>query len=131
MKVCVTIFELKFLCILTKNWVENILFAKFALHLPDISVPIVNEFTIKTLMLYIESQLKMSTDNFKLINHKMGISFLFSFAFHFPFFTAICKASSDIHLAFLHFFFLGMVWSLPLVQCHEPSSIVLQALYQI
>ena len=46
-------------------------------------------------------------------------------------FTAICKASSDNHFAFLHFFFLGMVWSLPPVQCHEPPSIVLQALYQI
>ena len=40
---------------------------------------------------------------------QMGISFLFSFAIHFPFFTAICKASSDNCFAFLHFFFLGMV----------------------
>ena len=40
---------------------------------------------------------------------QMGISFLFSFAFHFPSFTAICKASWDSHFAFLHFFFLGMV----------------------
>ena len=30
-------------------------------------------------------------------------------------FIAICKASSDSHFAFLHFFFLGMV--LPLVSC--------------
>ena len=43
-------------------------------------------------------------------------------------FSAICKASSDNHFAFLHFFFLGMVWSLPLVQCHVSPSIVLQAL---
>ena len=40
---------------------------------------------------------------------QMGISFLFSFVFHFSSFTAICKASSDRHFAFLHFFFLGMV----------------------
>ena len=45
---------------------------------------------------------------------QMGISFLFSFAFSFSssffcFFSAICKASSDNHFAFLHFFFLGMV----------------------
>ena len=41
---------------------------------------------------------------------QMLISFLFSFAFRFPFFfTAICKASSDSHFAFLHFFFLGMI----------------------
>ena len=40
---------------------------------------------------------------------QMGISFLFSFACHFfPFFN-ICRASSDNHFAFLHFFFLGMV----------------------
>ena len=39
---------------------------------------------------------------------QMGISFLFSFAFHFSF-SAICKASSDNHFAFLHFFFLGMI----------------------
>ena len=40
---------------------------------------------------------------------QMGIAFFFSSAFHFSFFTAICKASSDNHFAFLHFFFLGMV----------------------
>ena len=40
---------------------------------------------------------------------QMGISFLFSFAFHLFIFSAICKASSDNHFAFLHFFFLGMV----------------------
>ena len=40
---------------------------------------------------------------------QMGISFLFSFAFSSLLFTAICKASSDNHFAFLHFFFLRMV----------------------
>ena len=40
---------------------------------------------------------------------QMGISFLFSFAFSFSYFSAICKASSDNHVAFLHGFFLGMV----------------------
>ena len=40
---------------------------------------------------------------------QMGISFLFSFAFASLIFTAICKASSDNHFAFLHFLFLGMV----------------------
>ena len=40
---------------------------------------------------------------------QVGISFLFSFAFLFYSFLAVCKASSDIHFAFLHFFFLGMV----------------------
>ena len=39
----------------------------------------------------------------------MSIFFLFSFAFHFSSFWAICKASSDNHFAFLHFFFLDMV----------------------
>ena len=41
-------------------------------------------------------------------------------------FTAICKASSDSHFAFLHFFFWS--WFLSPVQCHEPPSIVNQAL---
>ena len=42
---------------------------------------------------------------------QMGISSLFSFAFSFFsfLFSAICKASSDSHFAFLHFFFLEMV----------------------
>ena len=40
---------------------------------------------------------------------QMGISFLFSFVLASPLFTAICKASSDNHFAFLHFFFWGMV----------------------
>ena len=45
--------------------------------------------------------------------------------------TAICKASSDSHFGFFHFFFLGMIL-LP-VSCtmSKPPSIVHQALYQI
>ena len=42
------------------------------------------------------------------------------FIFLFP--SAICKASSDNHFAFLNWF-----TSLPLVQCYKPQSIVLQA----
>ena len=37
---------------------------------------------------------------------QMGTFFLSSFAF--LLFTAICKASSDSHFTFLHFFYLGM-----------------------
>ena len=44
---------------------------------------------------------------------QMHISFLFSFAFHFSSFHSSSErppqASSDSHVAFLHFFFLGMV----------------------
>ena len=43
-------------------------------------------------------------------------------------FTAICKASSDRHFAFCISFSWGWSWSLPPLQCHEPSSLVLQAL---
>ena len=43
-------------------------------------------------------------------------------------FSAICKASSDNHVAFWISFYWGWSWSLPPVQCHEPPSIVLQAL---
>ena len=45
-------------------------------------------------------------------------------------FSAICKAETT-QFGFLHFFFLGMVWSPSPVQCYEPPSIVLQTLYQI
>ena len=41
---------------------------------------------------------------------QMGMSFLFSsLLFTSLLYPAICKASSDSHFAFLHFFFLGMV----------------------
>ena len=40
---------------------------------------------------------------------QMGISFLFCFVFRLSSISAICKASSDNHFPFLHFFFLGMV----------------------
>ena len=45
-------------------------------------------------------------------------------------FITICKASSDNHFAFLHFFFLGMVLILvlPPIQCHEHLFIVLRGL---
>ena len=41
---------------------------------------------------------------------RMDVSFLLSFAFHFSCFLSCFKFSSDNHFAFLHFFFLGMVW---------------------
>ena len=40
---------------------------------------------------------------------QLFISFFFSFVFASRLFSAICKASSDNHFAFLHFFCLGMV----------------------
>ena len=46
-------------------------------------------------------------------------------------FTAICKASSDSHFSFFICFSWGWYRSLFLVQGHEPSSIVRQALYQV
>ena len=45
-------------------------------------------------------------------------------------FTAICKSSSDSHFAFLHFISMRMALIPVSVQCHEPQSIVHQALYQ-
>ena len=41
---------------------------------------------------------------------------LFTFAFHL---SAICKALSDNHFAFLHFFFLGMVWHVVILSVRE------------
>ena len=46
-------------------------------------------------------------------------------------FSAIWKASSGNHFPFFHFFFWEWSWSLPPVQCHKLSFIVLQALCQI
>ena len=46
-------------------------------------------------------------------------------------FTAICKASSDSHFAYLHFFFLGMVLIPVSSTMSCTPSIVLQTLYQI
>ena len=43
-------------------------------------------------------------------------------------FTAICKASSEDHFAFLHFFSLGMVLIPASCKCYKPPFIVLQAL---
>ena len=43
--------------------------------------------------------------------------------------TAICKAFPDSHFVFLLSCPLGWPWSLSHVQCHEPHSIVHQALY--
>ena len=40
---------------------------------------------------------------------QLGVSFPFTLPFASLLFSAICKASSDNHFAFLHFFFLGMV----------------------
>ena len=60
---------------------------------------------------------------------QMGISFVFSFAFCFPFFSAIfVRPPQTTVLPFCISFSWGWSSSLPLVQCHEPLSIVLQAL---
>ena len=58
----------------------------------------------------------------------MGIYFLFLLPFTSLLFTAICKASSDNHLAFRTSFSWGWSWSLPPVECQEPLCIVFQAL---
>ena len=62
---------------------------------------------------------------------QMGISFLFSFSFSFSSFSAICKASSDNHFAFLHFFSMGMVlitafYKMSWTSIHSSSGTVYQ-----
>ena len=52
---------------------------------------------------------------------EMGTAFLFSFAFPF-------SSSSDTILPFCISLSWGWSCSLPPVQCHEPPSIILQAL---
>ena len=46
-------------------------------------------------------------------------------------FSALCKASSDNHFAFLHFFFLGMVLIPASCTMSQTSVLSSQALYQI
>ena len=60
---------------------------------------------------------------------QMGVSFLFSFAFSFSSFLSYLQIAPQTTI----FLFCiscswGWPWSLPTVQCHEPLSIVLQAL---
>ena len=63
---------------------------------------------------------------------KMGITLLFSFAFHVFSSQLFVRPPQTTILPFYIFFpFWGWSWSLPPIQYHEPLSIVLQALYQI
>ena len=59
-------------------------------------------------------------------NSALGCVYLFLSPLPFAslLFSAICKASSDNHFAFLHSFSLGCLWSPPPIQCYEPLSIV-------
>ena len=57
----------------------------------------------------------------------MGISLIFSFAFHF-FSQLFVRSPQTTILPFCISFSWGWSWSLTPVQCHEPPSILLQAL---
>ena len=59
---------------------------------------------------------------------QMGISFLFSCAFSSS--QLFVRPPLTTILPFYISFSWGWSWSLPPVQCHEPPSVVLQALYQ-
>ena len=59
---------------------------------------------------------------------QMGICFLFALLFTSLLFTAICMALSVSVLFYCISFSWGWSWSLSRVQCHEPPSIVHQAL---
>ena len=63
--------------------------------------------------------------------HSDRYIFPFLLCLCFSSFSAICKASSDKHFAFLHFFSWGWFWSLPPVRCYKSPFIVLQAFSQI
>ena len=59
---------------------------------------------------------------------QMGISFLFFFAFFFS--SLFLRPPQTTMLPFCISFSWKWSWSLPLVQCHEPLFIVLQALWR-
>ena len=59
--------------------------------------------------------------------HLNGYIFPFLLGFHFSSFIAICKASSESHFDFIHFFFLGMVlipvsYTMPQTSVHSSSG---------
>ena len=62
---------------------------------------------------------------------QMDMSFLFSFAFSLLFFSQLFIRPPQTAIFPLSISFSGWFWSPPSVQCYEPPSIVLQALYQI
>ena len=59
---------------------------------------------------------------------QLDVSFIFSFAFASLLFSAIVRPPQTTILPFCISFSWRWSWSLPPVQCHEPLSIVLQAL---
>ena len=62
------------------------------------------------------------------ILHSNGYTFPFLLCFSLLFFSQLCKASSDNHFAFFHFFFLGMVLVTASYTMYKPLPTVLQAL---
>ena len=110
----------------------------FAWNVPLVSLILLKRFLVFSILLF---SLFLCIDHWRSLSYLSLLFFgtLYSCGYIFSFstclllhFSAICKAFSDNHLAFFAFLFLGgWFWSLPPIQCHEPLSIALQALYQI
>ena len=101
--------------------VRSISFLSFIVPIFAWNVPLISLIFLKrsrlshsTVFLYLfalitEECFLISSCYFLELCIQMGICFLFSLPLASLLFSAICKASSDKHFAFLHFFFLGMV----------------------
>ena len=104
-----------------------------ALYLPFVSLIFLNWSLVFSILLFSSISLPWSLRKAFLISpcYSLELCIFFSFCL-LPLasllFSAICKISSDNHFAFLHFFFLEMVFIMPPVQCCELLFIVLQAL---
>ena len=82
----------------------------FAWNVPLLSLIFLKRSLIFPILLFSSISLHWSLRKafLSLLLHSNGYIFPFLLCF-WLLFTAICKASSDSHFAFLHFFFLGMV----------------------
>ena len=108
----------------------------FAWNVPLVSLIFLKKSLVFPILLFSSISLHLSLRKAFLSLLAILWKFAFKWVYHsFPplplasvLFSVICKASSDNHFAFLHFFFLEMVLITAFCTIHEALSIVLQAL---
>ena len=114
--------------------VRSILFLSFIVHVFEWNVPLVSLIFLKgSLLLFSSISLHCSLEKAFLsllaLLWKSAFRWIYLSFSPLPlllFFSQLFENSSVNHFAFLHFFFLGWFWSVPVVQCYESPSIVLQ-----
>ena len=112
---------------------RSITFLSFFVPIFAWNVPLVSLIFLKKLLSFISLHCSCKKAFLSLLAILWNSVFSWAYLSLYPLlftslFSAICKASLGNHFAFLYHDFWGWFWSLPPVQCHEPLSIVLQAL---